>query len=157
VIKINGVEAGIRTHSPIFSIIVQSRLYKSLLNPGVFNNTGLELAYCPKCGARNPASASFCTKCGASFTPAAPAQAPPAQAPQYVSKPSGHTGMGTASLVMGILSIFIFGIILGPLALIFGAIAWGRDRDSFGLAGLILGLIAVILWVIVLVWVLTLF
>ena len=112
----------------------------------------MELPYCPKCGARNPASARFCTKCGESLTPAPPAQAPPTQAPQYVSRAGRHTGMGTASLVLGIVGFFFFAIILGPLAIILGAIAWGKDKDNLGLAGLILGLIGFILWIIFVIW-----
>lgn len=62
-----------------------------------------------------------------------------------------HTGFGIASLVLGILAVatcfftssirpfFIFGF----LAIIFGSIAyWGKSKDSFGLAGFILGIVA---------------
>lgn len=53
---------------------------------------------------------------------------------------------------MGILGIFLFGFILGPLAIIFGATAWSRDRDGFGLAGLILGLVGFILWILAFIY-----
>jgi len=58
-------------------------------------------------------------------------------------------------LVLGIIAIvtFFFPIfILGLLALVFGAVSYfGKSKDSYGLAGFILGLISVILNVIILV------
>jgi len=83
-----------------------------------------------------------------------------------VQPPARHTGLGTASLVLGIIGLimsaiifgYIIGIILGILAIIFGGMAyWGAAKDKFGLAGFILGLIALILaivWIVVaaLVW-----
>lgn len=59
-------------------------------------------------------------------------------------KKGAVTGAGVASLVMGIVGFIMFGIILGPLAIIFGAIAWSKDKDKLGLAGLILGIIDLI-------------
>ena len=63
-----------------------------------------------------------------------------------------HTGFGIASLVLGILAVatcffisptrpfFIFGF----LAIIVGSIAyWSKLKDSFGLAGFILGIVAI--------------
>lgn len=54
------------------------------------------------------------------------------------------TQMGVASLVNGIVGFFFFGIILEPLAIILGAVAWRRDRDMLGLAGMSLGIIGII-------------
>jgi len=70
-----------------------------------------------------------------------------------------HTGFGIASLVLGIVAIitFLFPIFaLGILATVFGAVSyWGKDKDSFGLAGFILGLISIIVNVILWVFVFT--
>lgn len=49
-------------------------------------------------------------------------------------------GFGTASLVLGIISLVICGIPLGILAVIFGAIGINKNQ-KYSLAGLILGLI----------------
>lgn len=48
-------------------------------------------------------------------------------------------GFGTASLVLGIISLIIAGIPLGILAIIFGAIALHKEQ-KYGMAGLILGI-----------------
>jgi len=79
-----------------------------------------------------------------------------------------HSGIGTASLILGILglvfmvvslvSMFIFpwlgliiwvALIFGIIAIILGAVAyWGQLRDKFGLYGFILGLLTVILTIV---------
>jgi hypothetical protein len=63
-----------------------------------------------------------------------------------------HTGLGIASLILGIIAIITSVIpifILGILAVVFGAVSyWGESKDSYGLAGFILGLISVILNVV---------
>ena len=69
---------------------------------------------------------------------------------------SGGNGLAIASLVCGIIGIFLFEIILGPLAIIFGGIALSRANRGAGKrgmawAGLILGIIDVVLFIIVLV------
>ena len=71
------------------------------------------------------------------------------------------SGLGVASLILGIIGIVlmfmiwfpfvsIIGFILAILAIIFGAIAfWGSNKDKFGLAGFILGIIGISLIVVV--------
>lgn len=49
-------------------------------------------------------------------------------------------GFGTASLVLGIISLVILGLPCGILAIIFGSIAISKQQ-KYGSAGLILGLI----------------
>jgi hypothetical protein len=60
-----------------------------------------------------------------------------------------HTGLGIASLILGIIAIVTCVIpvfILGILAVVFGALSyWGQSKDSYGLAGFILGVIAIVL------------
>ena len=53
--------------------------------------------------------------------------------------------MGVAALVCGIVGFFFFSIIFEPLAIILGAVAWRRDKDMLGLAGMTLGIIGLIL------------
>jgi len=70
--------------------------------------------YCSKCGKENPDDVKFCNSCGSVLT------STPAQAPAVVVKTSG---MAIAAFVLGILSIFTFGLTI-PLALIFGIISF---------------------------------
>lgn len=65
--------------------------------------------------------------------------------------------MGTAALVLGIIGILLFGCIFGVLAIIFGSIGISRVNQGratnrgAATAGIVLGIIAVVLWFIVLV------
>lgn len=61
---------------------------------------------------------------------------------------SGGSGMSIASLVLGILGLFILGWLFGTLAIIFGAIGMGRDGKGMAIAGLILGIIDLLISVI---------
>jgi Domain of unknown function (DUF4190) len=63
-------------------------------------------------------------------------------------------GLAVAGLVCGIVGVFLANIILGPLAIIFGAIAWskangGAQRKGMAIASVILGIVDVILFVAV--------
>jgi hypothetical protein len=60
-------------------------------------------------------------------------------------------GLAIASLVCGLVGIFLFNIILGPLAIIFGAVSWGRanrgaQNKGMAVAGVILGIVDVALF-----------
>jgi len=74
-------------------------------------------------------------------------------------------GFAIAGFVLGILSLLVFGILFGILAIIFSAISLGRIRKFDGLykgrslatAGLVMGIIAVALSILVLVLVLAFF
>lgn len=62
-------------------------------------------------------------------------------------------GLAIASMVCGIVGLFIFGIVLGILAIIFGAISIGKIKRSGGylrgkgmaVAGLVLGIVGIAL------------
>jgi len=93
-----------------------------------------EKLMCSKCGTTNSADDLYCKGCGAAIGIAA-------------ARVGEHTGMGIASLVLGIVSIVVaFPIfVLGILALIFGAKSyWSEQKDSYGLAGFILGFISIV-------------
>lgn len=70
--------------------------------------------------------------------------------------------MATAGLVCGIIGIFFFGIILGPLAIIFSSVAkckMSSNPNEYGghcqaNAGLILGILDIVIWAIALVLIL---
>jgi|TARA_B100000767_G_C19422758_1_gene392677 hypothetical protein len=59
-------------------------------------------------------------------------------------------GMSIASMVCGITAIFFGGIVLGPLAIIFGAIGLKRDGRGMAITGLICGILAS-LWTILVI------
>jgi Domain of unknown function (DUF4190) len=68
---------------------------------------------------------------------------------------SRSNGMAIAGLVCGIVGIFIFEVILGVLAIIFGGIGVSRanrgaGRRGMAWAGVILGAIDIVLFVVVL-------
>jgi len=49
------------------------------------------------------------------------------------------------SKILGVLSIFVLGLILGPLAIYYGSKARALDERK-GLAGIVLGAVGLILW-----------
>ena len=73
---------------------------------------------------------------------------------------ASNPGRGVLILVLGIVSFFCCGIILGPIAWIMGAgdlkkIAAGQiSQEAKGLtqAGMICGIISTILWILYLIW-----
>lgn len=145
-------------------------------------------AACPNCGSANSPGFSFCEKCGAGLAgaeagaaagvptvapPITPMYAPPQ--PQYPPQQQvmirhavvgpANNGLCVAALVLGIIAAVFFwapffGIVLGILATVFGAIGIpsaakkGQAGRAMGIAGLVLGIIALglnILFIIV-VW-----
>jgi len=62
----------------------------------------------------------------------------------------GGPGMGIAALCCGILGFFFLPFLLGPLAIIFGALGLKNSGKGMAIAGLILGIIQVLLVVIAL-------
>ncbi len=96
--------------------------------------------------------------------PAAAPPAPPPVAPGYDAPPpkTGTEGTAIASLVVGIVSLIIFGVILGAIAIVLGnkakkkIAASGGQLGGSGLAtaGQILGVLGIIGSIIVLVFIL---
>lgn len=88
-----------------------------------------------------------------------PYAAPGYGAPYAPFGPAPRNGMGTSSLVLGIISVVLSwtvwgGVILGTLAIIFGSVGLGRAKRgeatnrSSAMAGLILGIVAIALLVL---------
>ena len=68
-------------------------------------------------------------------------------------QPKQGNGMAIASLVCGIIGLLLFGVILGPLALIFGGVGLSRANKGasgkgMAIAGIVLGAIATVLAII---------
>jgi len=104
---------------------------------------------CSRCGAQNQDQAAVCYACGTQF---APPQANPYQQPMYnpmVPAKVPGKGFAIAALVCGIVSFFFYGIILGILAVIFGAVAKNKGyRGGMATAGIVLGVVGLALYVV---------
>lgn len=94
-----------------------------------------------------------------SQVPPPPQQQPmPPQQPMYGQPPmqGQKKGLAIASLVVSLVGLLCFGVILGPLAIIFGAIALSKANSEphmyggkgMAVAGLIIGIVDIIGWVI---------
>ena len=69
--------------------------------------------------------------------------------------------MATSSLICGIISIFIFGVILGSLAIIFGSVAlcqigsektkWNPNARCLAITGMVCGIVGFVWWLILLI------
>ncbi len=89
-----------------------------------------------------------------------PTSAPPVRPEdEYASGPSKSSSHATVALVVGIVSIFIFGIVLGAIAIFMGLRARKEIDDSNGsltgrgqaTAAIFLGAAAVVVWSVVLI------
>ncbi|MFH0517272.1 DUF4190 domain-containing protein [Streptomyces sp. M41] len=71
------------------------------------------------------------------------------------SSGSRTNGLAIASLCCGIVGLFILNIILGPVAIVLGAVARRqagvRNGASMAKAGIILGIVDVVLWLVLLI------
>ena len=69
--------------------------------------------------------------------------------PSYRRQTEETNGLATASMVCGIIGLLVFGIILGPLAIIFGAIGMSKEpKRNQAITGLVLGVIDIVGWFI---------
>ena len=122
------------------------------------------MAFCSKCGAQMNDGSAFCPSCGAA-TQAQQQQQQQYQQPQYqqpqyqqpqyqqpqyqqpVKQPAN--GLAVASLVCGLLSFFVAAFIFGLLSVIFGGVAKSKgNRGGMATAGIVLGIIALVVWLI---------
>jgi hypothetical protein len=66
----------------------------------------------------------------------------------------GGNGVAVAAMVCGIVGVFIFNVVLGPLAVIFGGVGLrnanrGAGRRGAATAGLVLGIVDIVLLIVV--------
>ena len=107
--------------------------------------------FCQKCGTKNLENASVCIQCNEQLV--MPQQAyyqPPYQQPQYVQKHPAES-LATASMVCGIVGLFMAGLVLGIIAIALGSKAkkmgYAGGRAT---AGIVLGIIALASFVLLL-------
>jgi len=115
--------------------------------------------YCKYCGKELKEQSKFCPYCGMSFESPQQIQQHQYATPTYY--PIKHSGFAIASLVLGIIAVIFtgiiilwyVGIILGILAIVFGAIAYlGQEQDKYGLAGFICGIISIIISIVIILY-----
>ena len=106
------------------------------------------MIYCSKCGKQNTEDSMFCVGCGA----------PLSQQTNYKPTMQPGKGFAIASLVCGILSFFCYGIVPGVLAIVFGVVAKNKGcTDNTASAGIVLGIIGIVLYVLLFAFVAELF
>ncbi|MFF5158814.1 DUF4190 domain-containing protein [Streptomyces sp. NPDC000348] len=69
------------------------------------------------------------------------------------SSGSRTNGLAIASLCCGVVGLFVLNIILGPLAIVFGAVARRQAAGNgagMAKAGIVLGVVDVVLWLVLL-------
>lgn len=70
------------------------------------------------------------------------------------SSGSRTNGLAIASLCCGIIGLFFLNIVLGPLAIVFGAVARRqaavKSGDGMAKAGIVLGIVGIVLWLVLL-------
>ncbi len=78
----------------------------------------------------------------------------PAGNPASAGAPGGN-GLAVAGLVCGLVGLLLFNIVLGPLAVIFGGVAWARanrgaPRRGMAIAAVVLGVVDLVIFVVLL-------
>ena len=117
-------------------------------------NKGGYFMFCSYCGTNNPDGTAYCSNCGGPLTNQAPQQPyTPAPAPYYPAATPTHEqpakGLSIASLVLGIVSLFVFAYIAGSLAIVFSCMAKKKGSTSkMNTAGLVLGIIGIAAWLV---------
>ena len=119
--------------------------------------------YCNNCGAEATDAKGFCTKCGADLSQSKPGAGVPNQQSPDQRVPAGQqvartSGLGVASMILGILGLIfvwvpVLGLLFALLAVIFGGVSLsqtGKDPTLQGrgmaVAGTICGVITLGLW-----------
>ena len=89
---------------------------------------------CNNCGTPNVEEAFVCSNCGAPLT-------------ATVQNTDNGKNFAIASLVLGIVSIFCFGIIVGTLAIVFSRMAKSKGYPGgMATAGFVCGIIGLVGW-----------
>ncbi len=111
---------------------------------------------CEHCGAKIDDDSTFCYSCGKKVEKiAAPTME---EKVENIPSQGGFSGLSIASLVTGILGMAIIPIILGIVDLIRinKGIASHRGK-VFDIAGIVLGALAIVVWIIIIIVGLTVF
>lgn len=112
--------------------------------------------FCSNCGTNNADGMAYCSCCGAPMNAQSAPQQPYAPTQPYGAAPTPYypapaptyeqpaKGLSIASLVLGIVSLFIAAYIAGTLAIVFSCMAKKKGNTSkMNTAGLVLGIIGI--------------
>ena len=114
--------------------------------------------FCKFCNAQVEDNATFCPSCGGDLRAQVNTNAGNFQPQQnYAANnavPQIGKGLGIASLVTGLIAFFVVPLLFGALAIIFGGVAKSKGyRGGMATAGIVLGIIAVALWLVMMIFV----
>lgn len=111
------------------------------------------MKFCESCGESVGLSARFCEHCGRGVGPTVQRPASAAETPGYhyappapPRVPAPSQGMSTTGIILGVIAFLVLPIVLGPAAIILGAIAKSRGDErgvvamAVGACGLIVGM-----------------
>ncbi|MCX5977123.1 MAG: DUF4190 domain-containing protein [Coprothermobacterota bacterium] len=125
---------------------------------------------CTHCGFSNQPGSLYCSRCGQWLSSWRPIQTiepippPPVEARQAVPLPPATTprtnSLAVAGFISGLAGFFIFGVALGPLAVVLGVVALSQIRKSgdshsgkgFAIAAIVVGALAFFGALAVLIW-----
>lgn len=121
--------------------------------------------YCSRCGQHNPPGTLYCTNCNAPLNETATSANQNAPSPygtyayHYSPAPTGDKSKDWAAItafVTGILSIILcltsyYNFLLSLAAIIFGAIGLKSNQRGLSMAGLICGILGIVLTIIFIV------
>jgi len=128
--------------------------------------------FCPQCGTKIVASWNVCPNCGHNFKsergyqqPAQPQpsvqiltqQEPKYQPPQYQPynyRQRSNDTNGIVALIFGLLGLFgVIPIVGSIVGIVLGAVGKNNDDDPrMAKAGLILGIIGLVVWIAIFIW-----
>ena len=128
--------------------------------------------YCPQCGTKIVASWNVCPNCGnnlkseQAYQQPTQAQIPvqtyseqrpqyqPRQYQPYDYRPRSNNTNGIVALIFGLLGLFsVIPIVGSIIGIVLGAIGKNKDDDPrMAKAGLVLGIIGIVVWIAVYLW-----
>ena len=119
------------------------------------------MSFCTKCGGQNPAGSNNCTFCGQQLAQSSGNMGiPPQGQPNNFGQPPNNfggqtfgetpkTGMGTASFILGIIGLVLSfcggGLVLGILAIVFGALQNKQHKMGKATGGIVMGILAIVI------------
>ena len=111
---------------------------------------------CPRCGAPNADDASACANCGLARAPAPPVGRARPDAAIAALIPIGRSGLAIAAGYVGLFALVL--VVLGPVSLLLGVLAWrdiarhpeklGKGRALFAMVAGVWGTVVTILFLL---------
>ena len=133
--------------------------------------------FCPQCGTKIEAMWKVCPNCGynlksernlqppvqlqpplQNYTPQKPKHQP-RQYQSYDYRPRSNNTNGIVALIFGLLGLFsVIPIVGSIIAIVLGAVGKNKDDDPrMAKAGLVLGIIGIVVWIAFYIWIFSMF